>query len=121
MDFSDVPSAEGPGVRFDPPDPRDPPFIFRKSHPDPTLQPVRVHRLVKDLRRMYGYTNEQFPKELRAFIELKAPPPRAAVPADGAARTAPEARSASGPVRYMDDDLPVGGHSHTTAIDLTDE
>ncbi|KZT29034.1 hypothetical protein NEOLEDRAFT_1154103 [Neolentinus lepideus HHB14362 ss-1] len=64
MGFSYDPSTAGSSVRFDPPNPRDPPITFHKPHPDPTIQPIRLREYAKDLEQMYGWTEEEFYKAL---------------------------------------------------------
>ncbi|EPQ57181.1 hypothetical protein GLOTRDRAFT_39174 [Gloeophyllum trabeum ATCC 11539] len=64
MGFEYDPSTAGSSVRFDPPDPSDPPITFHKPHPDPTIHPVMLKEFAKKLKRTYGWTEEDFYKAL---------------------------------------------------------
>jgi len=58
MGFTYDPSTAGSSVRFDPPDPKDPPITFHKPHPDPTIHSVMLKDFSKRLQRQYGWESE---------------------------------------------------------------
>ncbi|TFK54510.1 hypothetical protein OE88DRAFT_1676255 [Heliocybe sulcata] len=64
MGFTYDPSTAGSSVKFDPPDPRDRPITFHKPHPDSTIQPIRLRQYAKDLKELYGWSEEDFYKAL---------------------------------------------------------
>ncbi|TDL26198.1 hypothetical protein BD410DRAFT_895610 [Rickenella mellea] len=69
MGFKYVESTAGSSVRFDPPDPRDPPITFHKGHPDPTLHRNHLRDFGKRLKEKYGWTEEMLAEKstLKAF------------------------------------------------------
>jgi len=65
MGFSIDPSTAGSSVRFDPPDPKDPPITFHKPHPDSTIHPIMLRDFSKRLQRQYGWESEDLLKKSR--------------------------------------------------------
>jgi len=55
MGFKYDPSTAGSSVRFDPPNPRDPPITFHKPHPDSTIHPIMLKEFSKRLQKQYGW------------------------------------------------------------------
>ncbi|KAJ2925087.1 hypothetical protein H1R20_g11985, partial [Candolleomyces eurysporus] len=71
MGFQYDPSTSGSSVRFDPPDPRDPPFIIHKPHPDSTLSPIKLAEIRKKLKHQYGWNEEDFIRQTREAAETE--------------------------------------------------
>ncbi|KIM83397.1 hypothetical protein PILCRDRAFT_819635 [Piloderma croceum F 1598] len=65
MGFKYDPSTAGSSVRFDPPDPKDPPITFHKPHPDSTIHPIMLKEFSKRLRKQYGWQESELLKSRR--------------------------------------------------------
>jgi len=65
MGFSIDPTSAGSSVRFDPPDPKDPPITFHRPHPDSTINPIMLKEFSKRLQRQYGWESEDLLKKSR--------------------------------------------------------
>ncbi|KNZ80873.1 hypothetical protein J132_04097 [Termitomyces sp. J132] len=67
MGFEYDPSTAGSSVRFDPPDPRDPPITFHKrASLCFSLNPVKLKDYAKRLKKRYGWTEEDFIRQTEA-------------------------------------------------------